>query len=219
MSDKYEISYKQELLRKGIHLLSLSIPIIYVFINRGLALKIIIPVTMLSIIIDILSKRNIFVKKFFRDNFGGMLREHEIKKSYVLNGASWVLISASICILLFPKVITITAFTILILSDLAAALYGRRFGKTPFLDKSLEGSSAFVVTACIVIIAVGIYFTAPLSFYLVAIPSAIIGAIVEAASKRLKVDDNLSIPLSIGFLMWGGAIIAATLNQPFLQII
>lgn len=38
--------------------------------------------------------------------------------------------------------------------------------------------------------------------YIITMVSAVVGGIVEAASTDLKVDDNLSIPVSIGATMW-----------------
>jgi len=51
-----------------------------------------------------------------------------------------------------PKVVFITAFSILIISDSSAALIGRRFGRRKFLRKSLQGAGAFFVTALIVVV-------------------------------------------------------------------
>jgi len=134
--------------------------------------------------------------------FGFLLREHELDhKKKNLNGATYVLISALISVLIFPKVIFISAFSILIISDSAAALVGRKFGKRKFLSKSLEGTLTFFVSACIVIL-----FTPKVNGffeeYLIGFIAAFVGAIVENVSFKL-VDDNLSIPLSVGFTMWG----------------
>ncbi|MCK7523378.1 MAG: hypothetical protein MZV64_39855 [Ignavibacteriales bacterium] len=62
------------------------------------------------------------------------------------------LLSALICALIFPKVIFVTAFSILIISDTMAALIGRKFGKRKFLRKSLEGTLSFFISASIVVI-------------------------------------------------------------------
>ena len=117
-----------------------------------------------------------------------------------LTGATFVLLSALICILLFPKVIVITAFAILIISDTAAALIGRRFGRHPFRSKTVEGTTAFFVTASVVVaLAPKIDYLA--TEYLIGSIAAVLGAFVEAVSGDL-IDDNLSIPISIGIVMW-----------------
>jgi len=200
--DNGTIRYKDELLRKLIHLTSLSIPIVYYFISKGTAAFILAILAVLALIIDLARYLHPETGKIFYKIFGFMLREHEVdnnKKN--LNGATYVLISALISVLIFPKIIFITAFSILIISDSAAALIGRKFGKKKFLSKSLEGTFTFFVSACIVIL-----FTPKISGsaveYIIGFTSAFIGAIVENISFRL-IDDNLSIPLSVGFTMWG----------------
>jgi dolichol kinase len=129
------------------------------------------------------------------------LREHEFdnhKKN--LNGATYVLLSALICVIIFPKVIFITAFSILIISDTFAALVGRRYGKRKFLAKSLEGTLTFFFSASIVVL-----FTPKvegiIAEYLIGFTAAFIGGIVENISFGFF-DDNLSIPIAIGLTMW-----------------
>lgn len=199
--DQGTIDYKSELLRKSIHLLSLSIPIIYYFITRELALKVLVPITFFAIVIDFGRHFSPPLKKTFNLFFGFLLREHEIdSKKRNLSGASYVLIAALICIVLFPKVIFITAFSVLILGDIAAALVGRKFGKHKFLSKSLEGTIAFFVVASIVVV-----FTPKVngSFleYVIGIIAVAVGAISENISYGWA-DDNLTIPLSISLVMW-----------------
>jgi dolichol kinase len=111
-----------------------------------------------------------------------------------------VLLSAVLCVALFPKVIVITAFAILIVSDSAAALIGRRIGRTPFLKKSAEGTAAFFVTAVLVVL-LSPKITYAFSEYAIGIAAALVGTIVEASG--IGIDDNLTIPLSIGGAMWG----------------
>jgi len=196
------IKFKSELLRKSIHFCSLSIPIIYNFISKESALSLLIPITVISVIVDfgryfIPSLNNIIQKVF-----GFLLREHEVdSKKKNLNGASYVFIAATLTMWIFPKTIFITAFTMLIICDIAAALIGRKFGKHKFLSKSLEGTLAFFVFGVIVVLFVpkveGI-----IGEYLIGIIAGAVGAIVENISYGWA-DDNLTIPLSIGFTMWG----------------
>lgn len=196
------IPFEQELLRKGIHMLSLNIPILYIFVSKSTALYILIPLCLVFVVIDILSKKNKVVSELMQRYFGGMLRKHEKKKKrLILNGASWVLISAVITVLVFPKVIAVVAFTILIVSDMSAALIGRKYGKTKLFNKSLEGTMAFIVSACMVVLILGYFFDGNWLFYIAGITAAIIGGFVEAYSKKMKVDDNMSIPASVGITM------------------
>jgi dolichol kinase len=200
--DNGTIRYKDELFRKLIHLFSLSIPIVYYFIPTETAAIILGILAAFALILDLGRYLHLETGKIFYKMFGFLLREHELDhKKKSLNGATYVLISALISVLIFPKVIFISAFSILIISDSAAALVGRKFGRHKFLSKSLEGTLTFFVSACIVIL-----FTPKVSGffeeYLIGFIAAFVGAIVENVSSKL-VDDNLSIPLSVGFTMWG----------------
>jgi dolichol kinase len=195
------VSFKSELLRKGIHLTSLSIPVAYSMISKDLALLILIPMTAAFLIADVLRTFHGPSFRLYERIFGHMLRAHEkTPEKKTLNGATWVLISATFCVLVFPKLITITAFAILIISDTMAALIGRRFGTKKYRGKTLEGSSAFVLSAIIVIL-----FTPKLTHsfgeYAIAIVSAVIGALAEVFSFDI-IDDNFAIPVAIGSALW-----------------
>jgi len=200
--DNGTIKYKDELFRKLIHLTSLSIPIVYYFISKETAALILAILTGLALIIDLTRYLHPEIGRIFYKIFGFLLRPHELDhKKKNLNGATYVLISALISVLIFPKVIFISAFSILIIGDSLAALIGRKFGKRKFLFKSFEGTLTFFISACIVIL-----FTPKIGGfkeeYLIGFIGAFVGAIVENISFRL-IDDNLSIPLSVGFTMWG----------------
>jgi dolichol kinase len=196
-----EHSYTTELVRKAIHLSSLSIPIIYYFIPRATALAILIPLTAAFVIVDSVRFFHRASGEIFHSYFGWLLRTHERNTSGVrrLTGATFVLLSATICVLVFPKIIVITAFAIMIISDSSAALVGRRFGRHPFLRKSLEGTAAFFVSALLVVALAPKVLYLPTE-YLIGIVASLLGALVEASSG--SVDDNLSIPVSIGAAMW-----------------
>jgi dolichol kinase len=211
MTDNKEIPYSQELIRKTIHLISLAIPIGYSIFTKKISLIILIPLTLLFVMFDVLSKKSYKVRQFVLFLFGKMLRPHELQGDYKLNGASWVLISSILCILVFPKVITITGFSILIISDICAALVGKKIGKISMFGKTLEGTTAFILSAIIVIFFIGWQTTAPWTFFAIGIIGAIVGGVLELISKRINVDDNLSIPVSIGIVMWGGDLIAFNL--------
>lgn len=200
--DNGTIRYQDELIRKLIHLTSLSIPIVYYYISTETAALILGILAGFALILDLARYLHPETGKIFYKIFGFLLRKHELdtlKRN--LNGATYVLISALIGVLIFPKVIFITAFTILIISDSLAALIGRKFGRRKFLAKSFEGTLTFFISACIVIL-----FTPKVAGfseeYIIGFIAAFVGAIVENVSFKL-IDDNLSIPLAVGFTMWG----------------
>ncbi len=196
-----DIAYKNEVLRKSIHLCSLSIPIIYYFIHKTTALFILIPLALFSLALDFGRYYSALLAKYIYKYFGFMLRKHEIdsnKKN--LNGATYVFLSAVIVVLIFPKVIVISAFSVLIISDISAALIGRKFGKHKFLAKSLEGTTAFFISACLVVLVTPKVTGKPIE-YLIGFISVAVGSIAENISYGWA-DDNFAIPVSIGIVMW-----------------
>lgn len=200
-TDRATIDYQSEVLRKAIHLCSLSIPVVYYFITRELALSILIPLALLSLVLDL---SRYYFKPFsniFYKIFGFMLRKHEKdEKRKNLNGATYVLISAVLVIAIFPKVFAVTGFAVLIIGDIAAALIGRKFGQTQFLLKSLEGTIAFFIFSIVVIL-----FTPKIegniTEFVIAVIAVGVGAVAENISTGWA-DDNLTIPVSIGITMW-----------------
>jgi dolichol kinase len=67
------------------------------------------------------------------------------------------------------------------------------------LSKSLEGSLAFFISAVIVILIAPKVSRLPVE-YVIGIIAAALGAVVEALP--IRIDDNLTIPLAVGFSLW-----------------
>ena len=196
-----QISFASELIRKCIHLASLTIPIIYYYVHRETAILFLLPMALISIGIDVGRYHIPAIHRMVERMFDKILRPHE-RHAGLLSGATYVLISALLCVAVFPKLITLTAFSILIVSDSSSAIFGRAFGKHRFLDKSLEGTLAFIVSAWLVVLITPKAAGVPIE-YMIGMFAAIVGGVAEAASVTLHVDDNFSIPVSIGLIMWG----------------
>ena len=101
--------------------------------------------------------------------------------------------AALLLVLFFPKIIAVTAFSLVAVSDTLAAIVGKSFGKHRFGQKSVEGSAAFFLSALVVV-----SFVPGLNFF-IGIIMAITATLTEAFMVRVgefKIDDNLSIPLS-----------------------
>ncbi len=194
------IEYRHEVVRKAIHLFSLSIPTVYYFITKEQALWILGPALAAFFVTDVARHYIPSIGQWFYQTFGWLLRRHEQDgKKKRLNGATYVLISAVLCVLMFPKIITVTAFAILIISDTTSALVGRKYGKKPFFRKSREGSAAFLVSAILVVLVSPKIDGQAIEYY-IGFAGATVGALVESLSGRI--DDNLTIPVSIGAVMW-----------------
>ena len=211
MTNNRQITYRSELLRKGIHLMSLSIPVMYALLPKETILWFLAPLTLIFVILDLISHRSGVIRNLLLRYFGSMMRSHELQVDKVmLNGASYVLIAACLCVMVFPRMIAVTAFSILIVSDICAALIGRRYGSHSFLDKSLEGTFAFAASAVVVVMVIAELFSQSGAFLVAGIIGSIVGAFVENVSPRFRVDDNISIPFSIGITMYSIAALLGT---------
>jgi dolichol kinase len=200
LESKATIDYGAEIVRKSIHLFSLSIPVVYYFISRELALWILVPITLAFLIVDLSRYWSPAVARWFYRWFGWLLRRHEQDiRTRRLSGATNVLLAAVFCVAVYPKIITVNAFAILIISDTTSALIGRRYGRHRFLAKSFEGTLSFFVSA-VAVILVAPKIQGLMAEYFIGVIAAGIGAIVEASS--IPVDDNISIPVGVGAVMW-----------------
>lgn len=199
------ITYVEEVQRKLLHMSSIVFPISYYLIaDHHLMLWILFPITGLLLLAEFLRHVNRPFRYYFIKCFGSILREHEqcSDRGYVsLTGSSYMLLSACLCVMLFPMMVTVVGFSILIISDSCAALVGRAFGKRHFLGKTLEGTVAFAFSACMVVVFIGYITGQPLRYFQLATLGALIATLVELFSKPFKIDDNFSIPLGYGAWM------------------
>ncbi len=94
---------------------------------------------------------------------------------------------------------------ILAAGDSAAGLFGRRFGRRTLAwnrTKSLEGTAAFVLGAVAAAWALLVWMgRQPLEAVLLAVPTALFGALIESLPWRLS--DNLTVPLLSGLFLRG----------------
>lgn len=198
-----QITYASEIARKGIHLASLLIPIVYLQLDHWTGIVILCAMTTASLLIDVLLHVHAGSRRLLLSLVGPLLRQHELREDrFHLTGASWVLIAATLTFLVFPTTIAVTAFSVLIVSDTFAALIGRRYGQREFIDKSLAGSVAFALSAFVVVAAWQAVFSLPLSFFVAGTIASTAAAVAEAASSRLRLDDNIAIPCSYGIVHW-----------------
>ncbi|MCX7879256.1 MAG: dolichol kinase [Ignavibacteria bacterium] len=217
--EKYDdVPYSVEVWRKLFHMVSILIPTIYLFVTKEFAIVVLSILTIIAIYIDIKIKSENIVKKFIMKIFGKLFRKFE-RQNFVFNGATWVLISATINVILFPKILTITSFYVLVFSDAVAALVGKRIGRIRFLNKTFEGFIAFVLVGFLTVFVIWLILKAPISFLILGFIGVIIAGVVEASSAWLRIDDNLGIPLSISLVMYFGAILATSFGQNFLNIL
>ena len=197
-----EISFYNEFRRKAIHLFALTIPIGYFLLPKTPSLLILSPFVAGAIMIDIVRLRKLPLHGFLNRLLGSVLRDHEEED---FAGASYILSASFLSILLFQKSLAIAAISFIILGDIAAALIGRRFGKTkipwsptkvnPFGNdrKSLEGSLSCLLMCLVVAMVI------PQLPLWIGIIGAVTATLAEGIS--LPINDNFSVPLLSGLCM------------------
>ncbi len=179
------ISFTNELMRKGIHLTSIIIVLVYAFFGKEEAQLLLIVYLVIILIIEHLRlDRSIKLPVFHI-----LLRKKEKNGigSYV-----YFTLGALVAVSVFSKNIAFAAILMTTFGDMSAALIGKRFGKIRIFhnDKSLEGCIAeFVVDLAIAMLLLENPF--------VSLMMAFIATFVE--TTFVKIDDNLAIPIFSGF--------------------
>jgi dolichol kinase len=192
MSESAEIPISAELVRKGIHLFALVIPVGYYFVPFHISIVILTLCALVSILIDISRFRRWRLWSILSVILIPIIRDHEIKGGFT--GASYILSTSAITIAIFPKEIAIAAIVFIIVGDTAAALVGRTWGRHKLIGKkTYEGSGACLASLTMV------SFLIPDLPVIVGLAGALAATLAEAFSG--KIDDNLSVPISSGLIM------------------
>ena len=194
--------FRQECKRKSIHFSSLWIPLAVVTLSRQDSLVLLCIVTLAVVTVDIGRHYIASLGRLFDTLFSGILRPHEHDKKK-LTGASYVLIGALGTVWLCDEAVAAATLLVLVVSDTAAALVGRAYGRHKIMDKSMEGSAAFFLSAMAMAILTGLYYSEPPAFYMVAIVASALATLAELYAKRLRLDDNVLICVSFGSIMQG----------------
>ncbi|MCE2400967.1 hypothetical protein J4G08_08795 [Candidatus Poribacteria bacterium] len=179
-----------ELLRKTTHLAGFFLPLIYIVLEKSTMLLIVGCLAGIAVVVEFLKWVSERFRDFFFRVFKSILRTHEQKGA--ITGATYYIVSILLCIFFFEKSIAIACIFFIILGDTAAALVGKRWGRTKLIgNKSLEGSAAcFIVCA-----AISLFWLNPL----VGLIGAFVATLVELLP--LRINDNLTMPLISGTVM------------------
>ena len=192
-SDDDAFSYAAELKRKALHILALVVPLGMGWLGTNGALVLLAPATLLAVGADVLRAHSAPFARFIRSVFGPLMRREEMPppgSGVVVNGATSVLLGATVLTLFFPIAVAASVFAMTMIADAAAALVGRRVGqhRWPGSTHTVEGSLAFVGAGMLVVAA------APALSLPVGALGVFIAAVVEAAP--LPVNDNIRVPLA-----------------------
>ena len=206
MSDHAPVlPYRVELQRKAIHLGALVLPASMLVLPTPLARWGLSLAAVLALALDVARQRVPAVRDLIVGRvFGWMMRPEELPPEggpIVLNGATWMCVSAAACVWLFPPAVAAAALAMLMVGDAAAAVVGRRFGRHrwPGSPKSVEGSAAYAAAALATGLAVAAWPGVGLSAAACGV-GAVVGAAVEALP--IPLNDNVRVPLLTGAAMW-----------------
>jgi dolichol kinase len=187
--------FKGEIFRKMIHYSSAAIPIGYLYIEKNTVLLILGILLMLMALVEFAKYKSDALYWLYLKYFRDMLREHEYDKHrFRVNGASWVILSAIFCILVFPKLVAVTGLLMLSFADSTSALLGRLFGKKQYApNRSYVGTAVFFIVGIMVALLAPKYFYS-VKEYVISLVMVIITTIADGIN--LPVDDNFTIPVT-----------------------
>jgi len=190
------LNYRQEIYRKLIHLSSSCIPFMLWYFGKDAFQPWIISCAIILPILDYGRIHNKFLHRIYKNLFITFTRPIE---QGILSGASWVIIGAAITIFIFNENTAIIGLLVLSIADSAAAIIGIKFGKTQLFSKSLEGSTAFFITATIIVFSLSSE-AAYVNFI------AITAATVVELFSTPRINDNLLIPMVLALILTAGGL-------------
>lgn len=186
--------------------MAVVIPLGILVLGRPAALAVLAPMAVVAVLGDWLRAREGWPRHLIHRVFARIMRPEELPPPgpVVWNGATMMTTASALCVLLFPATVAAAALLMQMIGDAAAALVGRRYGRTryPGSPKSAEGSAAFFAAA--------LASATPLLWWpaadpggrltpLVLVAGALAATVTEAV--RLPLNDNLRVPLVAGAAM------------------
>jgi len=126
--------------------------------------------------------------------------EERLKESSMIPYAIGILLT----ILSFPKPIALIAISVLAIADPLSAIVGISYGKRHWVkEKTLEGSLAFLIVSLVCSFYILFHLSSGTwwQIFLVSFFLSVLTTLFEMLP--IKLDDNLTIPLFVGFVAWG----------------
>ena len=191
---------QQEIYRKLIHLSSLWMPLFIFFTPYTWSCLLFGTALIVDLIIEYANyKRYKWVRRTFGRLFFKTLRSKETThRRFLPSGSVYVLAAAFLCSIFFSREISAMALSIMLVSDSCAALIGKKFGRHKiYKHKSLEGTLAFFVSA----VLINWLFYPLLPFSFISLSACLAATCAELWEDKIRIDDNLSIPLIIGMIL------------------
>jgi len=183
---------KQECFRKIIHLLIFFFGLSLLVFDIKYCLPTFLLIASSFILLDFLRINNNSLNIYYHKFFGFVTRSIEKDR---MTSASYAFFSIIIVVLFFDTTIAACSIMILSISDVIASYVGVKIGKFElFNHKTLEGSISFFISAAIVLLFFN--FT---SYQVILVSFGC--TTMELLASRIKIDDNLGIPVIAAILL------------------
>lgn len=214
--------HKHEVPRKVFHVL-IGFITLYLYTIGVQVQQLVVPLLtafVLIALVDYARLNSPALNQWYCSAMGFLMREREV---HTYNGVIWYLLGLVLVFIKCPKDVLVMAVLLLSWLDTAASTFGRAFGYlTPKVtkNKSLAGLMAAFVTGVLSAFLLYGYFlpqypqwnagyemawTAELS--LLGLPAlALVSGLVAAVSEGIDIfgwDDNFTIPVISGYVLWG----------------
>lgn len=201
-----QISYFHEILRKLIHLSSLWM--VAAIMLCGEEYRMLLAITFgTAYLLNITLEHAVAIKvpyitPLYYFFFKNMLRKEPQPTDWVISGGPPVWCAAFLVTMFFPTQAAATALAVMLIADTCAALIGRRFGKHKINGKSVEGCIAFFIGGIAAFAIIAMFYPTPSAWAIICAAGGIfIAMLAELFEKQIHIDDNLSIPLTVGLAL------------------
>ena len=175
-----------EILRKLFHISTCIFPLSLYYYGKEVCLPYFFICLISFLLFDIGRQKSVFLNSFFNYFFSKLTRDYEDER---LTGASYICFSILLITLIFETKIAVVSLLIMSFADPCASLFGQSFGRFKLYDKTLEGSIAFFIATSLTLM----FFSIPYANIIIV---SLACSIVELFSKKIKIDDNLLIPVT-----------------------
>lgn len=183
---------KIEIKRKYLHVASIIIPFTYYFLSFTAFLGVFGTAFVLWLLIDLQRQKKPELQMVVNKFLGDLFRDSEAK---TLSGATYLGIGMLLTAILFSKQTAIMAMAILAICDSVASLIGLKYGQLRIENKTLEGAAGFFMSGLLVVCIMVWLFNFKGIFLWENIVALAITTIAELYAKKLKLNDNILIPL------------------------
>jgi dolichol kinase len=195
----HELSIQSELLRKGLHLIALLIPLGMVTLDRIVAVAITGILALACIALELSRAYSSSVNATVIAVLGPVMRAPEEQTSLAqveFSGATHILISAALLSLLLPVKIGAPLLAMFVVSDGVAAVVGRNYGQLQFPcnEKTVEGFFTFSLVGAAMLVV-----TTDFPILLSALMSLLSSALESAP---ISINDNLYVPVTSSFILF-----------------